>query len=133
MHSSLRSRKKFRNINIFDIVNYRLPIPGLVSILHRVSGAFLFILIPAILKFLEMTISSPISFESVTNFSNKTFVRVVIIVLFWSFVHHIFAGIRFLALDFHWCVEKSDARLTSALVFILAIILTLLFSFWVFS
>ncbi|WP_092483308.1 succinate dehydrogenase, cytochrome b556 subunit [Candidatus Ichthyocystis hellenicum] len=132
MSSSPRSKKQFRNINIVDIFRYRLPIPGIVSILHRVSGVFLFLAIPAVLFLWDKTLRSPMSFISVTQRFNCPIFKMFVVIIFWSLVHHILAGIRFLALDLHLGVTKSVSRCTSSMVFGTALILTIMFSIWMF-
>ncbi|CUT18085.1 MULTISPECIES: succinate dehydrogenase, cytochrome b556 subunit [Candidatus Ichthyocystis] len=132
MSSSPSSKKQFRNIQILDISKYRLPIPGIVSILHRISGVFLFLAIPAVLFILEKTLRSPLSFASVTSYLRDPIFKILLVIVFWSFIHHILAGVRFLALDLHWGVTKYVSRLTSSIVFGTAVILTIMFSVWMF-
>lgn len=132
MSSSPSSKKQFRNIQILDISKYRLPIPGIVSILHRISGVFLFLAIPAVLFILEKTLRSPLSFASVTSHLRDPIFKILLVIVFWSFIHHILAGVRFLALDLHWGVTKYVSRLTSSIVFGTAVILTIMFSVWMF-
>ncbi|MEZ5650565.1 MAG: succinate dehydrogenase, cytochrome b556 subunit [Burkholderiaceae bacterium] len=109
------ARPVFRNIGVGEIANYRLPPSGIVSILHRVSGALLFLLgIPVVLYLLQLSLDSAASYQRFTEIAGGVFFRLVVLVLLWAFFHHLCAGIRFLLLDLHIGLEKASAR-TSAL------------------
>jgi succinate dehydrogenase / fumarate reductase cytochrome b subunit len=99
-----------RYLNLFQI---RLPVPGIVSILHRVSGAALFLFIPFLLTLLEWSLESPQSFARLKSVSSHWLVKLVLIGLVWAYVHHLLAGMRHLALDLHYGTELPAARASS--------------------
>ena len=101
----------------------------MISFLHRVSGAFLFFPgLPLLLCSLEMTLSSPQSYAQFQSFVTSPLVKTTLTLLLWFFLHHLCAGIRFLALDLHYGGALEQARLTSKVVLTAGIILTLLIS-----
>ena len=110
-----KTRAEFRNINaLTDLTTYRLPPAGWVSILHRVSGAMMFLLMPFIIWMFDNSISSEISFDSFTSvFAGPFgwFAKLVCLALIWAFLHHMFTGIRFLIMDAsHEFVSKQFGR-----------------------
>lgn len=108
-----------------DLAKIRLPISGFVSILHRVSGAGLFLLIPFLLYLLQGSLSAPEVYAGVKQMAANGFAKLVLLGLLWAFLHHLFAGLRFLALDLHYGVELAQARLTAKLVLVASLVLTL--------
>ena len=127
-------RPEFRNINAFtDLPSYRLPLAGLVSILHRVSGAIMFVLMPFIIWMFDTSISSDISFERFKSAFNLGMLgvpgflwKLVALALIWAYLHHFMAGIRHLWTDAsHEAVSKSFGRQSAAVTLILSIGLTL--------
>ncbi|MDO5058500.1 MAG: succinate dehydrogenase, cytochrome b556 subunit [Neisseria sp.] len=107
-----------------EINNIRLPIPGIVSILHRISGVILFIMLPVLLCLLGGSLSSGEAFESYKSFGGNWFVKLILIGVLWAFLHHLLAGIRFLLLDAHKGLELETARKTAKVVFVSALVLT---------
>ena len=114
-------------LNLFEI---RLPVPALVSILHRLSGLALFLFLPYLLWLLQASLSSPASFERYRAVLANPFAKLILIGLLWAFLHHLLAGLRFLALDLHWGTELAAARASSRLVLIGALALTLVLGLW---
>jgi len=103
----------------------RLPLPGIVSILHRISGAGLFLLgVPLLLYGIQASLASPESFESLRAIFATPLVKIVVIGLVWAYVHHFCAGLRFLLLDIHQFIELKPARQSSAVVLIASLALT---------
>src|ERR1700712_5609000 len=90
-----------RNININQIVAYRLPAAGVVSILHRISGFLLFLLLPFVLYLFDRSLTSVGTFNAFKAFTSHWYVKVVILVLIWSYLQHFVAGIRHLFMDVH--------------------------------
>ncbi len=107
-----------------NLIKIRLPLPGIISFAHRITGVILFISLPFAVYLLELSIESEQSFEKVQQILNQPVMLLVQILLLWSLAHHFFAGIRFLLIDAEIGVEKSQARLGSWLV-LLAEALTL--------
>ena len=113
-----------------DLLKIELPLPGWVSILHRISGAALFLFIPFLLWLLQFSLVSPESFAGFKSSLANPLVKLILLGLLWAFLHHFLAGIRYLALDVHWGTELSQARMTSVAVLVVSIVLTLLIGAW---
>ena len=109
-----------------EINTIRLPIPGIVSILHRISGVILFIMLPVLLYVLAGTLSREAAFESYQSFVSNPLVKIGLIGILWAYIHHTFAGIRFLLLDVHQGLELETARLTAKVVLIAALVLAVI-------
>ena len=109
-----------------DLTKIRLPLPGFVSILHRVSGFGMFLMIGAVLAMLALSLESPDGYERAVSYLTGWFGKLVGLGLVWAFAHHFIAGIRFLLLDLHVGTELSAARKSSALVLILSISVTVI-------
>ena len=131
--SSKAKRPEFRNIHALnDLPSYRLPVAGIVSILHRVSGAILFLLMPFIIWMFDTSISSEISFARFTHvfqagvgFVPGWFVKVVALAIIWSFLHHFIAGVRHLYMDATHSVTKEFGKSSAKVTLILGSVLTL--------
>jgi succinate dehydrogenase / fumarate reductase cytochrome b subunit len=106
---------------LFEI---RLPLPGWVSILHRISGALLFVAIVWLLWMLDRSLSSEAAFERIRHYANLWPVKLALLVLVWAYCHHFCAGIRFLFLDLDKGIDKATARLTSVIVLVASLALT---------
>jgi succinate dehydrogenase / fumarate reductase cytochrome b subunit len=110
-------------LNLFAI---RMPLPAVVSILHRASGALLFLVgIPLVLCVVQRALASPEAWVDMRVAFASPLAKGVAIVLAWGFLHHLLAGIRHLLLDIHVGIELPAARRSAALVMVLAIVLTL--------
>jgi succinate dehydrogenase / fumarate reductase cytochrome b subunit len=115
--SDTKSRPEFRNIHVLDIARYRLPLSGLISILHRISGAFLFLLLPFVLYLLEKSLVSETTFEHFKGITEHVWVKLILLALSWAYLHHFCAGVRHLFMDVHIGVEKESAKNSSIAVF----------------
>lgn len=82
---SAKSRPVF-----LEIPNIRLPIPGIVSILHRISGVGLFVMLPVLLYFFSGTLDREASFEAYRSAISNPFVKLILIGLLWAYLHHFF-------------------------------------------
>jgi succinate dehydrogenase / fumarate reductase cytochrome b subunit len=112
-----------------NLLEIRQPLPAVVSLLHRVSGALLFFPgIPFLLCGLDMTLNSPQDYARLQSFLDNYLVKGLLTLLLWSFLHHFFAGIRFLALDLGYGGALGRARASSKIVLAAGILLTLLIS-----
>ena len=109
-----------------EIPNIRLPIPGIVSILHRISGVILFVMLPVLLYLLSGTLSRESAFETYRAIVSNPLVKLILIGVLWAYLHHFLAGIRFLFLDAHKGLELNTARNTAKLVFTAALVLTVI-------
>ncbi len=135
MTEPANKRPEFRNINAFkDLPTYRLPAAGWVSILHRVSGVLMFILLPFIIWMFDKSISSELSFARFTSAFNQGlgwlpgwFIKLVVLALIWAFLHHFIAGLRHLWMDVSHTAVTMQFGMTSARVTLVAsVLLTLL-------
>jgi succinate dehydrogenase / fumarate reductase cytochrome b subunit len=115
------NRPRFTNIHITDIVRYRLPLAGILSILHRISGLILFLLLPFILYLLDNSITSEDTFAYLKGFTQSPLVKLIIVALAWAYLHHFCAGIRHLAMDVHVGLDKNSARHSAVAVFVISI------------
>ena len=108
-----------------DLTKIKLPVPGLVSILHRISGFGLFLFLPLLLWLLQSSLASPDSYVRYRAAIAHPLMKLVLIGLLWAFLHHLIAGLRFLLLDIHVGTELAVARNSSRAVLALSILLTL--------
>ncbi len=113
-----------------DLFTIRLPVPGLVSILHRISGFGLFLFLPFLLWLFQSSLTSPDSYVRYRAAFANPLVKLILIGLLWAFLHHLLAGLRFLALDLHYGTDLPTARTTSWLVLVTAIVLTAILGVW---
>lgn len=117
------SKPEFRNIGLVDLMRYRFPLASIVSILHRASGALIFLLIPLILWLLDQSLLSENSFDVFKNVLSHSYVKLVVLVLIWAYLHHFCAGIRHLFLDLDIGVSKLPSRKSAALVLVISPVL----------
>ncbi len=110
-----------KHLNLLEI---RLPLPAFVSILHRASGAILFLMLPLLLYLLGSSLESPKSFAVFKSWVGNPLVKFVLIGLLWAYLHHFCAGIRHLAMDMHQGLELKTARATSYAVLAVSLALT---------
>jgi len=128
-------RPEFRNINAFkDLPHYRLPLAGMVSILHRISGALMFLLLPFIIWLFDVSVSSEISFARFTALFNLGagplpgwFFKLVAWALIWSYLHHLTAGVRHLWMDINHAVSNEFGRRSAIVTLAVSLVLTAAF------
>ena len=101
----------------------RLPLPGIVSILHRISGAGLFLMLPFLLFLFDLSLSEN-TFAEYQSWVSNPLIKLILFGLLWSYLHHFCAGIRFLLLDLHVAGDLEPARQTSRIVLGVSIALT---------
>ena len=128
-----KKRPEFRNINAFtDLPTYRLPAAGIVSILHRVSGALMFLFMPFIIWMFDTSISSEISFSRFKAAFNVGMLglpgliwKLVALALIWAYLHHSIAGLRHLWSDTHHsAVTKEFGKISAVVTLGLSVFLT---------
>lgn len=123
--AAVRTRKVYRNIDIGDLAHYRLPIPGIVSILHRISGLLLFLFIPLLLCVLQASVNADAAVFH--GLYGQPLVKLILFVLLWSVLHHLCAGIRYLIMDVnHGATELKAGRQSAAIVMVVSVALTLI-------
>ena len=124
MSTSVKNRPKYYDLNLLH-----LPVPGLVSIFHRITGVVMFLfMIPMMLYLLQGTLQSESGFNFWRNVINFPLVKLFLIAFIWAFMHHFFAGIRYLLLDLHIGVDRASARTSAIWVFAFGALATLLFA-----
>ncbi|MBT9590602.1 MAG: succinate dehydrogenase, cytochrome b556 subunit [Thiobacillus sp.] len=96
-----------------NLARIHLPLAGWVSILHRVSGALLFLVFPLGVWALSVSLSSKSGYLLVAAWLTHPVSKLFLVLLIWAFTHHALAGLRHLALDVHWGVERDAARRSS--------------------
>lgn len=132
-NSITQKRPVYRNINIFtDVRTYRLPPAGIVSILHRVSGVLMFLLLPFILWMFDNSLTSEISYDAFTNafvagigFVPAWFIKLVVLALSWAYLHHFIAGVRHLWMDATHSVSKEQGHSSAVFTLAASVLLTL--------
>lgn len=132
--STKPKRPEFRNIHVTDIVSYRLPPAGIVSILHRISGVVMFLLLPFVVWLFDTSVTSEVSYGKFSSIfvagcadglvPGWTF-KVLALGLIWAYLHHFIAGVRHLMMDLnHDAVTKSSGHNTAIVTLVLSIALT---------
>jgi succinate dehydrogenase / fumarate reductase cytochrome b subunit len=122
------ARPVYRNIHITQIVRYRLPLAGIVSILHRISGAVMFLFLPLALWVLDASLRSAESFAAVSQVLSFWLVKLILLGLFWALMHHLVAGLRHVWMDVFHAVSKKQGRQLALLTFAVSLSLTALFA-----
>ncbi|HUW76395.1 MAG TPA: succinate dehydrogenase, cytochrome b556 subunit [Gallionella sp.] len=103
----------------------KLPLPGIVSILHRVSGLLLFIALPVLLLMLQYSLNSIATYTELMSVLAYPLVKLVLLGLLWAFLHHLCAGLRYLAVDLHLVRNLARARNSSKVVMVVSLALTI--------
>ncbi len=127
-----KKRPEFRNINALnDLPSYRLPAAGWVSILHRISGLLMFLLMPLIVWFFDVSLTSELSYERFTaafdtgiGFVPGALIKLVVLGLIWGYLHHFIAGVRHLYMDATHSVSKEFGKSSATTVLVLSLGLT---------
>jgi succinate dehydrogenase / fumarate reductase cytochrome b subunit len=130
---TVKAPRVFTNIHISQIVHYRLPIAGIASILHRISGAVLFLLLPLVVWLFDTSVTSEISFERFRSafvaglgFVPGWFVKLVVLGVIWSYLTHFCVGLRHLWMDATHAVSKEQGKVSAQVCIVVSVVLTLL-------
>lgn len=115
--------KRPKYLNLFKI---HLPITGIASINHRLSGLILFLAIPVSLYLFQLSLINSTGFTETLAYLSSPWVKLALVLLIWSFLHHLLAGFRFLLIDQNVWVSLSAARKTAWFVVFAAVIVTLI-------
>jgi succinate dehydrogenase / fumarate reductase cytochrome b subunit len=102
----------------------KLPLPGIVSILHRISWLLLFIALPALLLMLQYSLTSIETYTELMSVLAHPLAKLLLLGLLWAFLHHFCAGLRYLAIDLHLVRDLARARNSSKLVMVVSLALT---------
>ena len=130
---STKPRPVYTNLNVFkDLTTYRLPAAGIVSILHRVSGLLMFLLLPLVVWLFDTSVTSEISYESFRSafdagigFVPALIVKLAVLALIWAYLHHLIAGLRHLWMDATHSVSKEQGRNSAVITLVVSVALTL--------
>lgn len=132
MAEALKQRPVYRNIHVTQIMKYRLPPAGIVSILHRVSGVGLFLFMPFLIWLFDNSVTSEISYARFASvFSAGVGVvpgwvfKVIVLGLIWAYLHHFIAGLRHLWMDLTHAVGKEFGHSSAVVTLVLGVLLTL--------
>ncbi|HRH28409.1 MAG TPA: succinate dehydrogenase, cytochrome b556 subunit, partial [Aquabacterium sp.] len=126
-------RPVYRNIHVTDIVSYRLPPAGIVSILHRVSGVVMFLLLPFIIWMFDTSVTSEITYDQFTSVFTAGcadgavpgwFFKLIALGLIWAYLHHFIAGVRHLIMDATHTVSKQQGHSSAVITLVLSVLLT---------
>jgi len=119
-------------MRLFDALQYPLPLPGVVSILHRISGGILFVLLPFIIWMFDTSVSSEVSYLVFTSaftagigFLPGWLIKIVALVLIWAYLHHFVAGLRHLWMDATHSVGMKFGRQSAIATLAISLVLTL--------
>ena len=102
----------------------KLPLPGIVSILHRISGLLLFVALPLLLLILQYSLNSIETYTELMSIIAQPLVKVILLGLLWAFLHHFCAGLRYMAVDLHLVRDLAQARNSSKVVMVVSLALT---------
>jgi succinate dehydrogenase / fumarate reductase cytochrome b subunit len=126
-----QERPVYRNIHVSQIVGYRLPPAGIVSILHRVSGALMFLLLPFVIWLFDVSLTSEISYERFTSafvagvgVLPGWFMKLVALALIWAYLHHFIAGLRHVWMDMTHSVSLAQGRVSAWITLASSAVLT---------
>jgi len=103
-----------------NVLQIQMPVTAVLSVLHRISGIILLLMIPPLLYWLQLSVSSQVGFQSAFSWFNGITGRVILFLLLWGLLHHLFSGLRFLLIDIDQGVAKQSARASAWLVLLLA-------------
>lgn len=109
-----------------EVWRIRLPLPGVVSILHRVSGVLMVLAIPVVAALFATALSGPEGFTAAAGFVGNPLIRLGLLVMIWAVLHHLLAGLRFLVIDLGIGVDKPMARQTARISLYAALALTVI-------
>ena len=124
MADTSRPRPVYRNIHVSQIVAYRLPPAGIVSILHRISGVLMFLLMPFVIWMFDKSVTSEISFEQFTLAFSNPLVKLVALGLIWGYLHHFVAGVRHLWMDATHSVTRDAGAKSAVATLVVSLVLT---------
>ena len=117
------NKKRPKHLAVHKI---RLPLPGIVSIFHRISGTILFLALPGLLWMFQASLNSAETYKQFVSVTEYTVVKLALITVMWGFIHHFCAGIRFLLIDLHVISSLNSARTSGKWVMALSLLLTVL-------
>jgi succinate dehydrogenase / fumarate reductase cytochrome b subunit len=136
---SKTTKQRPGTMRLVDALQYRLPVAGLVSILHRASGAMMFFLLPFIIWLFDLSTASEASYSQLSaafsegvGFFPGWFLKLVVLALIWAYLHHFIAGLRHIWMDATHSVTKAFGQQSAVFTLALSVFLTLALGFRVF-
>jgi succinate dehydrogenase / fumarate reductase cytochrome b subunit len=136
----MTKRRDIRNIHVTQIIKYRLPPAGIVSIMHRVSGLLMFMLLPFVIWLFDESVTSQASFDSFARafdvgigFVPAILFKLVVLVLLWAYLLHLIAGVRHLWMDATHSVTRQQGHVSALVTLALSTLLSLAFGAKLFS
>ena len=102
-HSTQRPR-------FLNLLAIRMPVGAVTSIAHRLSGVLMFLSLPLAAFLLELSLKDEAGFRAAAALLDAPAAKLLVLILSWALMHHLFAGIRFLLLDLEIGLEKAKAR-----------------------
>jgi len=120
---SVMNKQRPKHLALHQI---KLPLPGIVSILHRISGLLLFVALPLLLLMLQYSLLSIETYTQLMTVLANPLLKLMLLGLLWAFLHHFCAGLRYLAIDMHWVRDLAQARNSSKVVMVVSLVLTVL-------
>jgi succinate dehydrogenase / fumarate reductase cytochrome b subunit len=134
-----KPRPVYRNIHVTQILGYRLPPAGMVSIGHRISGVLMFLLLPFVVWLFDVSLTSEVSYERFSaafsaglGFLPGWFIKLVTLGLIWAYLHHFIAGLRHLWMDATHAVTKEFGQLSALVTLGASLLLTAVLGFKLF-
>ena len=119
-------------MRLIDALQYRLPLAGVVSILHRASGMMMFFLLPFIVWMFDASLTSEISYDGFTSafvagigFVPGFVIKLIALALIWAYLHHAVAGVRHLWMDATHSVSLQQGRSSAVATLVISIVLTI--------
>ncbi|SMB27065.1 Succinate dehydrogenase [Sterolibacterium denitrificans] len=119
MSELTKQRPKF-----LDLTKIQLPLAAKMSILHRISGGAIFLLLPCLIYLLQLSLGTPEEFETFLAITRHPVVKLIFLALTYGFVHHVCMGIRLLLIDIHKGVARDTARASAKLVLVAGLVIT---------
>jgi succinate dehydrogenase / fumarate reductase, cytochrome b subunit len=132
---TVKSPRVYTNIHVLQIIRYRMPMAAIVSILHRISGALLFLLLPLVIWLFDTSLTSEVTFDRFRSvfvagagILPGWFVKLVVLALIWGYLMHFIAGLRHLWMDVTHSVSMRQGSVSAQVTLVLSTLLTLLFA-----
>jgi succinate dehydrogenase / fumarate reductase, cytochrome b subunit len=132
---TVKSPRVYTNIHVSQIIRYRMPMAAVVSILHRISGALLFLLLPLAIWLFDTSVTSEITFDRFRSvfsggigFLPGWFLKLVVLAMIWGYLVHFIAGLRHLWMDVTHSVSMQQGRVSANVTLLLSTVLTLFFA-----
>ena len=122
--------KRPRNIDLPLLLQYDLPLPGITSIMHRISGVLMFLAIPILLWAFDMSMASPESFEKMRECLDGFFMTLIIWGILGSIIYHLVAGIKHLIMDMGYGETLEGGQMGSKIVLVVSGVLIVLVGVW---